>query len=92
MIVTYFDRLQTIDRLIRKKGTGNPKQLARKLNISERHLYHALSQMKELGAPIEYCRNRCTYYYQIHGGFDFSFRTREELESSSIIDQTNSMT
>jgi len=69
----YFDRLQNIDRLIRIKATGTPHQFAQRLDISERLLYKYLSTMKELGAPIIYCKNRQSYYYESEGHFDFQF-------------------
>ena len=69
----YFDRLQTIDYLIRIKGTGKPAQIAKLLRISERTLYEFLKMMKELGAPIEYDRYKESYYYSEKGGFNIRF-------------------
>ncbi|HEX6431419.1 MAG TPA: HTH domain-containing protein [Niastella sp.] len=69
----YFNRLENIDRLIRKKGTGTPKQLAQKLHISESLLYEYLSFMKEQGAPIVYSKMRQSYYYEQQGGFNLRF-------------------
>lgn len=70
----FLSRLQNLDRLIRIKATGTPQQLADKLSISERTLYETLELMKDLGAPIKYCRHSQRYYYTDEGGFDFSFR------------------
>ncbi len=70
----YFDRIQTIDRLIKIKAAGSPVQLAKRLGISESRLYEYLSFMKESGAPIVWCRMRRSYYYEKDGGFDFRFR------------------
>ena len=67
-------RLESMDRLIRIKGTGTPQYFANKLGISERTLYEYLAYMKELGAPIEYCKQRQSYYYKEHGGFNFNFQ------------------
>jgi len=69
----YFDRLQTIDYLIRIKGTGKPAQLAKRLRISERTLYEFLKMMKELGAPIEYDRYKESYFYSEKGGCNVRF-------------------
>jgi len=73
MVEDYFKRLETIDSLIRIKGTGTPKQLASRLNISERSLYEFLQMMRSLGAPIKYSKFRQTYYYVENGGFNISF-------------------
>jgi predicted DNA-binding transcriptional regulator YafY len=59
----YINRLQQLDQLIRQKCTGTPKQLAGKLNLSERQTYICIEEMKDLGLPISYNRNRQTYYY-----------------------------
>ncbi|MGX5817844.1 HTH domain-containing protein [Chitinophaga lutea] len=69
----YFERLQTIDHLIRIKGTGKPSQLAKRMHISERTLYEFLKLMKDLGAPIEYDRYKESYYYGEKGGFTIEF-------------------
>ncbi|PUZ19936.1 hypothetical protein GA0116948_11955 [Chitinophaga costaii] len=69
----YFDRLQTIDHLIRIKGTGTPAALAKRMRISERTLFEFLKMMRELGAPIEYDRYKESYYYAEKGGFNVHF-------------------
>lgn len=70
----HFERIEKIDRLIRIKGTGSPESFARRLNISERHLYAYLSLMKDMGAPISYSKERESYYYREIGGFNFRFQ------------------
>lgn len=71
----YFQRLQYLDELIRKKATGNPKQLAKKFNVSERTIYDYIKILKDLGADICYCNIAESYIYKIYGKFDFKFRT-----------------
>lgn len=66
-------RLEVVDHLIRIRGTGSPKQLARRLGISERSLFEYLKFMKELGAPIKYSKNRQSYYYTEIGIFQIKF-------------------
>lgn len=66
-------RLIRLDYFIHIKATGTPKQLAAKLNIGERSVRGYISVLKELGAPIIYCRKRNTYYYQEEGRFYCKF-------------------
>jgi predicted DNA-binding transcriptional regulator YafY len=66
-------RLERIDLLIRLKATGSPIALSSKLGISERCLYNYIRLLKDMGAPIRFCRYRNTYYYDKKGGFKFSF-------------------
>lgn len=79
----YFDRLQTIDHLIRIKGTGTPAALAKRMRISERTLFEFLKMMRELGAPIEYDRYKESYFYAEKGGFNvrFSQQILNEVDS-----------
>lgn len=60
----YIERYQNIDRMIRMENTGNPKEFARKLGISESHLYFCLKELKEYGLPIAYSNYKRTYCYQ----------------------------
>lgn len=68
-IQKYFDRIRQMDQLIRLKSTGNPKQFAYKLGVSERTLYDYLNIMKREGAQIEYSNSSESYYYEIEGKF-----------------------
>ena len=70
----YFDRLDHLNSLIRKKATGAPEQLAKKLNVSERTAFEYLEILRSLGADIKYSRDRRSYYYSADGTFDFHFK------------------
>lgn len=62
------ERLRYLDSLIRKKATGNPKSLAKKLNLSRSQTMAFLHELKGHGFPIEYSRRLMSYYYseEIH--------------------------
>lgn len=57
------ERVERMHELIRYKRTGKPDQFARKMGLSESMLYNLLKELKELGAPIAYCRYRESYEY-----------------------------
>ena len=57
------ERLQQLHRLIEKERTGSPKELARKMNISERLVYLLIEYLRDYNADIRYDRGRKTYYY-----------------------------
>lgn len=57
------ERLQQLHMLIEKERTGSPKDLARRMNISERLVYMLLEYLKDYNAHIRYDRSRQTYYY-----------------------------
>ena len=57
------ERLQQLHKLIEKERTGSPKELARKMNISERLVYLLLEYLRDYSAQISYDRMRQTYYY-----------------------------
>ena len=57
-------RLEYLDDLIRKKSTGSPRELAEKLNISQRTVFNWISVLTDLGALIKYDPERQTYFYE----------------------------
>lgn len=75
-------RLIRLDHLIALKSTGTPHDCANKIGISERSLYDYLRILKEMGAPIQFSRNRGTYYYKEEGRFRISFISRYKEEFS----------
>lgn len=55
--------LERLDQLIRLKATGTPAQLASRIEVSERKLYRLIQSLKEMGFPIEYCKDCQCYQY-----------------------------
>jgi hypothetical protein len=71
---TYTDRMAKLDRMISRKMTGTPERCAERIGTSERTLYDMLDQMRILfDSPIEYCRERQTYYYVNSGRLNLEF-------------------
>lgn len=66
-ILRYIQKLQQLDALIRKRSTGNQKEFCRKTSMSRSLLNNYLSEMKALGFPIEYDKEKNTYYYSEEG-------------------------
>lgn len=56
-------RLEKLHKFIREEHTGTPQQVAEKLAISRSTLYEMLTYLKDVGATVEYSRNRRTFYY-----------------------------
>lgn len=78
----FLEKMKTIERvdsLIRRKTTGTPKELAQKLNVSERCVYNIINLMKSMDAPIFYCNNRCSYCYEYGVDFVIGFRRSEKI-------------
>ncbi len=75
-----FAKLETINRihrLIERRATGDPKQLAEKLDYSESKLYRLLNEMKSKGFPIEYCYQSQSYKYYTNFTFNYEFKAPE---------------
>ncbi|MGE7777764.1 HTH domain-containing protein [Chitinophaga sp. NPDC101104] len=70
--------LKKISQSIGRTSTGTPKELAQKLNICERQVHRYIQLLKRLGAPIDYCRKRKSYYYKVKGHFSAEFTPFEE--------------
>ncbi|MEL7222190.1 MAG: winged helix-turn-helix domain-containing protein [Bacteroidota bacterium] len=73
--------LLRLHALIQRKGTGTPKALARRLNISRSALFRYLEMLESFDAPIAYCRHRQSYYYEE----DFEFVFRAQLHTHTQI-------
>lgn len=84
MSLNLFFKLEYVDFLIRSKSTGKPKEFAEKLNVSERSLYDVIQLMKDLGAPILYCKQKKTYYYTEEGNLTFRFQKKKALNLTSF--------
>jgi len=68
-------RIEHIDFLIRSRSTGNPGELADKLNISPSQLYQVIKILKdEMGAPIYYSKALQSYCYNENVRFICEFR------------------
>ncbi|MBP6446222.1 MAG: HTH domain-containing protein [Saprospiraceae bacterium] len=70
--------IERVDALIRRKATGTPRDLAEKLKVSERLVYNLIVLMKELGAPIYYCDQRCSYCYEYEVEINFGFLQKDK--------------
>lgn len=75
MKMTFLERvhkLERLHRLIRRKGTGTPEELASRLNVCVRTAYKFIEDLRGLGAPIAYCPQRQSYYYTENITFNFT--------------------
>ena len=83
--MTLIERIRMIERtdgLVRRRATGSPNQLAERLGISVRSVYNLIDQMKEMGAPIQYCKNTSTYCYEYPVHFEIGF---QNINQQSVI-------
>lgn len=59
--IEHQEKLERIKKLAEFGNTGTPKELANKLNISERTVRRLVRKLKELNVPIEFCRQSKKY-------------------------------
>ncbi len=73
--------MERMDALIRRSATGSPKNLASRLNISERSLYELINVMKSMDAPIYFCssKNSYRYSYEVVLSIGFVAKTKNIL-------------
>ena len=81
-VFKYIDQINLLDKLIRQRRTGSPTDLAKRLGISTSRLYVIIDQMKDMGAPIDYSRQLCSYYYKYEFSIFISVTVR-------ALDKTN---
>lgn len=77
-VLKYVQRLRRIDHLIKRRATGNPESFANKVGLCRSSLMDYLRELREMGAPISYCKRRESYIYreekQLFIGFvDYQF-------------------
>jgi hypothetical protein len=61
-------KIKNLIHLIEKERTGTPKELAKRLELSERMVYNFVGILrKALNAPVGYNRFRQTYQFQEPG-------------------------
>lgn len=79
------NKMDRLDALIRRKATGNPKELAEKLGISERAWYRLRDFLtNDLHVPLDYCAKRKTYYYQREGNLTLGWRPLRDDQTGKI--------
>ena len=61
--IKQIDRIKKIHFLICNEKTGNPDFFAKTLLLSRRQLYNKLEIIKNLDAPLKYCKKKESYYY-----------------------------
>jgi predicted DNA-binding transcriptional regulator YafY len=85
-LLEQIERINRLHYLIKHRRTGTPQQLARRLNLSTSMIYKLMEELRIREVPIEYSRQRKTYYYSseflMHIQADFRPLDREELEES----------
>ncbi|MCB0632956.1 MAG: hypothetical protein R2824_11170 [Saprospiraceae bacterium] len=64
--------LERIDALIRRRGTGGPKDLASRLDVSVRYIHKLLDYLRDMGAEIEFNHSHNSYEYLNPHEFQFS--------------------
>lgn len=76
-VISKIKLIERADGLIRRKATGSPDDLSDRLGISTRNIFNLINLMKEMGAPIYFCKNRNSYCYEEEVTFCFGFTTSQ---------------
>lgn len=66
-------RYKQLHSLIKRGATGNAKELAYKMGITERQVYNYIQELRDLDIPIQYDTVHSTYYYEKPVHFEFFF-------------------
>lgn len=79
----YIEKTQLIERvdaLIRRKATGSARELASRVGVSKSTMYEILDIMKMMGAEIQYCNERKSYYYSTEKMFAIGFVDKGKIK------------
>ncbi len=79
------ERYQKMDKLIKRRSTGNPKEFANKLGISKSQLFNYLEELRYRGAEINYNKTLETYIYRnsVEITAIFSVRVKDDEDEVS---------
>lgn len=77
LIIKQIAILERVDQLIRLKATGRPRDLAKRLEVSEATIFRIIDTMKEMNAPIYYDLARQSYLYSDMTTFKCGFYLKE---------------
>ncbi|MBN9351117.1 MAG: hypothetical protein J0H55_10585 [Chitinophagaceae bacterium] len=84
----YLERLRYIDDLIRRKATGDLKQLSKKLNLSRSQTYNILKEMKSEGCLIKYSKRDNSYYYsEMNNLYEVLFKQQRDVSNNILSDE-----
>lgn len=60
----HLNQVKRLHYLIKRKATGNAQQLAKRLEVSRATVFRRIEDLKTLGAEVEYCKERQSYFYR----------------------------
>jgi predicted DNA-binding transcriptional regulator YafY len=87
----YLDRINLMHRLVQRRRTGTPNELAVQIGVSRTSLYELIDELRSRGAPILYSKSLRTFYYS--EPFDVtitcSFKPLTSEENSEIYGGNN---
>jgi len=80
------EKLDRLDNLIRRKATGCPDELAKRLGLSRSSLFEFISFLRDvMEAPIHYNKYIPSYIYTYPTKFHLNFE-RERLNETLMFD------
>lgn len=63
--IKHYKRYNYLIELIKKKRTGSPDELAKKLNLSKRSCYRMINELREEeGYNIKFCYLSNSYFFE----------------------------
>jgi len=76
--------IERVDQLIRMKATGSASELGKRIGIGRSTVYEVLDVMKNMGAEIEYCNRRKSYYYDTEKVLAIGFVDKKKIRGGSM--------
>ncbi len=81
----YLENLQRLLESIEQQSTGNAREIAKELNVSERMVYNYLDVLKnEFGAPIKYDRVIKSYFFTEEGKIELRWQGGEGMKNEEL--------
>ncbi len=86
-LIYNLERIERMHEMIAHRRTGTPEEFAEKIGVAKSTIYVLIKELKELGAPIVWCKYTRSYTYrynvEFRVGFEHPSLSKRELRRIS---------
>jgi biotin operon repressor len=75
--------IERLDQLIKLKATGSADDLATRLSVTRSTVYELIECMRNMGADINYCKQRKSFYYESEKFLAIGFVEKDKIKGGN---------
>ena len=81
--IKQIERIKKMHQLIGAEKTGTPDNFARKMSLSRSQLYNIIDVIKDLEAPIKYCKKRESFFYETSFDLELNYSLKTIIDNEA---------